>query len=598
MSMDKKEGNEMLEHTWSLDSLYKGFDDNKFQKDLNDLHLLYDNFKDFCKELSTYDEQTQVIESVKLLEKEYDLSYRLRLYCILRQSVDTTDKETLSYLNIVNTRISSFSVYKAQLKDVIAHAKHLDDIIEGNDMLKGYAFILHEMQDKASHSLSKEAEGILANVATTSVKAFSDMYYHLTSHVNVECLGKTMTLTEVKNLCHSTSKEVRREAFLCEMKAYEQIKEPLAFSVNNIKRQQLMEAKLRGYTDPLEKMLIDSRMQRETLDAMYGAVDKYLPKFHEYLRTKASMLGYDNGLPWYDIYATIGESNMTFTIEDCEAYILKHFKNFSDDLYGMTKQAMDEHWIDYPSHTGKQSGAFCENLGWIKQSRIITNYADTLSDVITVAHELGHAYHGMMIEDQQPLNREYCMPLAETASTFNENIMYNALINDADPKNKLFLMDTQLAALCQNICDIYTRFTFEKSIFDNCESRFMFATDLEELMLDAEKKCFGNGMDHDWLHPFRWITKVHYYIPDIAYYNFPYTFGALFSRGLYAMYEKEGQDFLPKYRALLKASTTNTVEDTAMVAGIDLTKPDFWEASLKSITNQMDAFLNLVKEMK
>ena len=214
MSIDKKEGKEMLEHTWSLDSLYKGFHDDKFQKDLNDLHLLYDNFQHFCKELSTYDEQIQVIESVKLLEKEYDLSYRLRLYCILRQSVDTTDKETLSYLNIVNTRISSFSVYKAQLKDVIAHAKHLDDIIKGNDMLKGYSFILQEMQDKASHSLSKEAEGILANVATTSVKAFSDMYYHLTSHVNVECLGKTMTLTEVKNLCHSTSKEVRKEAFL------------------------------------------------------------------------------------------------------------------------------------------------------------------------------------------------------------------------------------------------------------------------------------------------------------------------------------------------------------------------------------------------
>lgn len=586
----------MLEHTWSLDALYQGYKDPSFISDLNQLHSLYATLDTFCKTLQNMEERKAILQCVALLEEEYELSYRLHMYTILRQSVDSTDSDTLSYLNIINSRISSFSIFKAQIKDYLAHAKGLPALLQEEEKLQAYAFILKELQSTADHALSKEAEGILAAVSQTSTKAFSDLYYHLTSHVSVACLGKEMTLTQVKNLCHDTSKEVRKEAFLCEMKAYEQIKEPLAFSVNNIKRYQMMEAKMRGYADPLEKMLKDSRMQRATLDAMYTAVDKYLPKFHEYLRTKASMLGYDHGLPWYDIYATIGEGTMQFSIEDCEAYILKHFKNFSEDLYGMCKQAMEEHWIDYPSHAGKQSGAFCENLGWIKQSRIITNYSDTLSDVITVAHELGHAYHGMMIEEELPLNREYCMPLAETASTFNENIMYHALIKDADPQNKLFLIDTQLAALCQNICDIYTRYTFEKAIFDNCESKFFFAQDLQELMLNAEKKCFGNGMDHDWLHPFRWITKVHYYIPDIAYYNFPYTFGALFSRGLYAMYEKEGAAFLPKYRAILKASTTHTVEDTAKIAGIDLTKPDFWEASLQSITDQMDMFLNLVKE--
>lgn len=587
----------MLKHTWSLDALYLGYDDPAFQKDLAGFHQLNDTMKHFCETLPTLTEAQAVLQGITLLEEVEELAYRLHSYPQLRQSVDTTDKETLGYLNQINTRISSFSVYKAQILDSIAHAKQLEELIQTEEKLQAYAFILREIQDKASHTLSSEAEGILASVSQTSVKAFSDMYYHLTAHVSVECMGKTMTLTEVKNLCHATSKEVRKEAFLCEMKAYEQIKEPLAFSVNNIKRQQLMEAKLRGYQDPLDKMLQESRMNRATLDAMYQAVDQYLPTFHRYLRTKAKLLGYEQGLPWYDIYATIGKSDMSFTIEDCEQYILKHFGKFSPDLYDMCKQAMEEHWIDYPSHTGKQSGAFCENLAWIKQSRIITNYSDTLSDVITVAHELGHAYHGMMIEDELPLNREYCMPLAETASTFNENIMYNALIQDADPSNQLFLIDTQLAALCQNICDIYTRYTFEKSIFDQCETRFLFASDLEELMLDAEKKCFGTGMDHDWLHPYRWITKVHYYIPNIAYYNFPYTFGALFSRGLYAMYEEQGEAFLPKYRALLKASTTNTVEDTAMVAGIDLTKPEFWENSLKSITKQMDMFLDLVKEM-
>lgn len=586
----------MKPYEWSLDALYKGYQDEAFLRDVKQLEACKKEMEAFCKKLDALNEQEILLDGIALLEKEYDYSYRLHLYTILRQSVDTSDQETLGWLNKINTMISDCSQERAVIKGAISRIQGMDTYIEQDEKLKEYSFYLHSLQKKASHSLSDQEEGLLSKLNQTSKQAFSDLYYHLTAKAHVECMGKDMTLTQVKNLCHDTNTEVRKEAFLCEMKCYESIKEPLAFAVNNIKRQQMMEAKLRGYQDPLEKMLEDSSMKRETLEAMYGAVDRYLPKFHEYLRTKAKLLGYDNGLPWYDIYATIGKGDMSFTMEDCEAYILKHFKNFSEDLYGMCKTAMEDHWIDYPSHAGKQSGAFCENLAWIKQSRIITNYADTLSDVITVAHELGHAYHGMLVEDQLPLNREYCMPLAETASTFNENIMYNALIHDADDQNKLFLIDTQLAALCQNICDIYTRFTFEKSIFDVCENQFLFAQDLQDLMIKAEKKCFGNGMDHDWLHPYRWITKVHYYIPDIAYYNFPYTFGALFSRGLYAMYEKEGEAFLPKYRALLKASTTNTVEDCAAVAGIDLTKPEFWEASLTSITKQMDEFLALVKE--
>lgn len=588
----------MKPYEWSLDAIYKGYDDPQFQSDLQHLKELEKTLESFCDQLSTMQEQDAITQGISLLEDVSDTGFRLHMYTVLRQSVNLTETETLKYLNIVNTCNSKLAGYKATIKAYLANGKQLDATIAQDEKLKDYAFFLKNLQNGAKHALSEREEGLLTKVNQTSKQAFSDMYYHLTANASTQCLGKTMTLTQVKNLCHDTEKEVRKEAFLCEMKCYESIKEPIAFAVNNIKRQQMMEAKLRGYQNPLEKMLEDSCMQKTTLDAMYQAVDKYLPKFHEYLRTKASMLGYDNGLPWYDIYATTGKGDMTFTMKDCEDYILKHFKNFSDDMYEMCKTAMDDHWIDYPSHPGKQSGAFCENLAWMKQSRIITNYNDTLSDVITVAHELGHAYHGMMVENERPLNREYCMPLAETASTFNENIMYNALIQDADPANKLFLMDTQLAALCQNICDIYTRFTFENSLFEACEDKFFFAKDLEELQLDAEKKCFGNGMDHEWLHPYRWITKVHLFITDIAYYNFPYTFGALFSRGLYAMYEKEGKDFLPKYRALLKASTTHTVEETALIAGIDLSKPDFWEASLASITKQMEQFLALVKEAK
>ena len=328
---------------------------------------------------------------------------------------------------------------------------------------------------------------------------------------------------------------------------------------------------------------------------MMSSIQSYLPKFRNYLRTKANLLGYKNGLPWYEIYATLGECDFNFSIEECEELILKHFKDVSGNLYNMTKQAFDEKWIDYPTRPGKQPGAFCENLGWIKQSRLITNYNNTLSDIITVAHELGHAFHGMMIENQPVLNRDYCMPLAETASTFNENIMYNALQKDMNDHDKLLVIDSQLSALCQNILDIYARFQFETLVFEHVEEGFLTADQLCELMKEALLRSFGDGLDPEWLHPYRWITKVHYYIPDIAYYNFPYTFGALFLRGLYALYAKQGKDFIPKYEKLLAATTTNTCEDVAKIADIDLRQETFWKESLQSIVDQMDEFLQLAK---
>ena len=326
------------------------------------------------------------------------------------------------------------------------------------------------------------------------------------------------------------------------------------------------------------------------------SIEAYLPMFRTYLKKKASLLGYAQGLPWYEIYATLGECGFHFSIEECNAYILKHFKPVSEHLYQMVKRAFEEDWIDYPTRKGKQPGAFCENLGWIKESRMITNYNYTLSDIVTVAHELGHAFHGMMIEDQPILNREYCMPLAETASTFNENIIYNALAADMNAKDRLLVLDTQLSALCQNILDIYARFQFEKAVFEHVEKGFLNASQLCELMKEALLKSFGDGLDPKYLHPYRWITKVHYYLPDIAYYNFPYTFGALFSRGLYAKYQAEGSTFIPKYEALLQATTTNTVEDVARIAGIDITTDTFWKQSLQSIVDQMQEFLKLIEK--
>lgn len=583
----------MKNYEWSLDTLYKGYDDPNFLEDIEKLKEWKIGLSNVCQTLQEEENEVKLHKGLSLLEQIRDYTYRLKMYTQLRLSVDSNNEQNSTWSYTVNNLCADISYYESKLWNIIINIENLKDLIERDEKAKKYEFILNEKIQKCKYDLNDKQEQILSMVYPTSLKAFSDMYYALTGNAKAKFRGESLPLTKVKNMCHDTSSEVRKEAFLAELKAYEAIAEPLSFAISAIKSQQLKEARLRGYKDPLEKMLMDSRMNKKTLDVMMDSIESYLPKFRTYLKKKANLLGYDHGLPWYEIYATLGECNFNFSIEECNEYILKHFKPVSDNLYQMVKRAFNEDWIDYPTRQGKQPGAFCENLGWIKESRMITNYNNTLSDIVTVAHELGHAFHGMMIENQPILNREYCMPLAETASTFNENIIYNALAADMDEYNRLLVIDTQLSALCQNILDIYARFQFEKSVFEHVEKGFLNASQLCELMKKALLKSFGDGLDPNYLHPYRWITKVHYYIPDIAYYNFPYTFGALFSRGLYAKYKEEGYSFIPKYEALLQATTINTVEDVAAIADIDLTTDKFWKQSLQSIVDQMNEFLSL-----
>lgn len=586
----------MKNYEWSLDALYKGYDDPIFLEDIEKLKNWKCTLSDVCQKLQKETKEIKLHEGLALLEKIREYTYRLKMYTQLRLSVDSNDEQNNVWSYTVNNLIADISYYESMVWNILLDIEDLESLIETDAKARDYRFLLHEKIQKRKYDLNEQQEQILSMLYPTGIKAFSDMYYALTGNAKANFRGEVLPLTKVKNMCHDTCKEVRKDAFLAELKAYEAIAESLSFAISAIKSQQLKEARLRGYKDPLEKMLIESRMRKNTLDVMMKSIEAYLPMFRTYLKKKASLLGYAQGLPWYEIYATLGECGFHFSIEECNAYILKHFKPVSEHLYQMVKRAFEEDWIDYPTRKGKQPGAFCENLGWIKESRMITNYNYTLSDIVTVAHELGHAFHGMMIEDQPILNREYCMPLAETASTFNENIIYNALAADMNAKDRLLVLDTQLSALCQNILDIYARFQFEKAVFEHVEKGFLNASQLCELMKEALLKSFGDGLDPKYLHPYRWITKVHYYLPDIAYYNFPYTFGALFSRGLYAKYQAEGSTFIPKYEALLQATTTNTVEDVARIAGIDITTDTFWKQSLQSIVDQMQEFLKLIEK--
>ena len=435
----------------------------------------------------------------------------------------------------------------------------------------------------------------MARMGMSGGDAWSDLQSYLTSTVPVSYRDTTTNLSAIRNLAYDPDPQVRKDAYEAELACYDRIKDSVAFALNSIKLETISECKLRGYESPLACTLKGSRLEKATLDAMLEAMDEYAPKFWQYLKAKAKALGHENGLPWYDLFAPMGKSSTTFTTQQARDYLVELFASFDEELSQMVARAFDEAWIDFYPRDGKRGGAFCAGVKCIGQSRILTNFDGSFSDVVTLAHELGHAFHNQCIRDHKALNQRYTMPVAETASTFNECvIMASAISRAADKDEKLALIESQLQDATQIICDIYSRFRFEAAVFANREEKFMNADTLCDMMLDAQKKSYGDGLDHDALHPFMWVCKSHYYGP--IFYNFPYAFGGLFARGLYACYEKEGADFVPKYKKLLFTTPVASCEDTAKVADLDLTDKNFWRAALQTIADQIDMFCALVEE--
>ena len=519
--------------------------------------------------------------------------YRVFSFIELNQAINTTDEKSTYYSNNLNAKLSDYA------KTFTKVDKFLGSItvdITKDEYLKEYEFFFKNKKQALKHVLPEDIEEVIAKMKLSSSNAWEFMFNFLTSKASIEFRGEEKTLSEIRNLAYSEDAETRKEAFYSELKLYDSIKDSIAFSLNNIKQEVNTTSKMRGFETALDESLENARLKRETLDALWSSIDDYLPHFRRYFKHKAKLLGYEGGLKFYDLFASIGESNRTFTVEEAQEFLLKHFATFSDDMVKMVKGAFDNNYVDYFPKKGKVGGAFCSNLPFIKQSRVMMNFDGSLSSVLTLAHELGHAYHGLHVEDHLPLNWDYSMPVAETASIFNENLIMSAALNEASEKDKITLMESQISDCAQITVDIYSRFLFEKEVFERKLDHFMMTEELEEIMRNAQEKTYGDGLDPKTYHPFMWACKPHYYSAGFSFYNYPYSFGGLFSRGLYAIYKENPNGFVEKYQELLKATTINNCEDVAKVMNIDLTKKDFWLKSLDSIKEEIDEFIELTSK--
>jgi len=582
---------------WSLDKLYKGFNDQALINDFSEFSTLVDKMNQVSCQFENYD--NKAVKLSEYLKNEIALDQlvdKLSHFASLNLSVDSLNQTANKMMNRIRVKLTELTKTNTLFIKWLRDYPGLDKDIENFKCLNEHAFYLHELKEKGSHILSTELEVMIARLRQTGSSAWGMLQSLLTSNLDVAYKDKIITLSEVRNLATDKDPEVRKMAYEAELKAYKSIEDSVASALNSIKGEVNTISKARGFESPLHQALAHSRMKMETLEAMQSAVKEYYGIFRKYLKRKAALLGHENGLPFYDLFAPLGKNDTSFTIDEANAYILNNFGTFSPKLRGLAERAFKEEWIDYTPRKGKRGGAFCANIHAIKESRIMTNFTGSFSDMITLSHELGHAYHGDAIFNETSLNSNYTMPVAETASTFCETIINNAAIRDVDSKEeKIFLLESSIQDYTQSIIDIMSRFIFEKSVFEGRNETVFDAKELKELMIRAQKMTYGDGLDPEYLHPYMWVCKSHYYSGGLSFYNFPYTYGLLFAKGLYAKYLEDRSAFVSVYDDLLAATGKMSVEDVAKLAGIDVTRKAFWKSSLELLKNDIELFLELTK---
>ncbi|MDR7313859.1 M3 family oligoendopeptidase [Brevibacillus nitrificans] len=585
---------------WDLDVLYTSFDSPECEQDWEQLCRETEDVKSWAREQLGNQEnavakmEAYITKMTSILQKQN----RLYSFAELTASVDAKNEKALQMVERIQNQSVELVEPNVQFQKWLGAVDDLEARIGESALLETHRFMLNEMAEKSKYMLSEKEEIIIAKMKNTGSNAWTKLQEILTSTLLVEVTvngeKQQLPLPVVRNMAYEKDPEVRKQAYEAELAAYKKIEESSAASLNGIKGEVITVAKLRGYESVLDKTLKDSRMDRETLDAMWTAIRESLPTFHKYYSKKAEILGHASGkLPFYDMFAPVGDADMRFTYEEARDFIVKHFGSFSEKLANYAARAFDNRWIDAETREGKRGGAFCANLHVVGESRIMANYTGSYNDVSTLAHELGHGYHGDCLVKEAFFNSDYPMPIAETASILCETIIANAALQQATPDEAFAILENDISGAGQVIVDIYSRFLFESALIEKRENGSLSVNELKELMLQAQKEAYGNGLDPEILHPYMWVCKPHYYSADYNYYNFPYAFGLLFAKGLYAVYLERGEAFVEQYDQLLAVTGKMSIADVAAIMDVDVRSVDFWRNSLSLIGKDIEKFVEL-----
>ncbi|MEJ8554606.1 M3 family oligoendopeptidase [Tepidibacter sp. Z1-5] len=587
-----------MEQVWSLDDIYKSFDSDEFKSDLGTFYKYIEDINKWSDDnLDSYDNCKEKIAHILSNYNDFfDLFMKLISYAQLTLSADAKNKQALSVVEKLEKDVTQITSSKVKFEKYIGEIKDIETFINSSNLINEYSFYIQKLRSNYKYLLTDKEEMSIAKMKNTGSDSWTKLQELLTSTllVDIEEDGesKQKPLSVVRSMAYDKNENIRKNAYYAEIKSYKKIEESSAAALNSIKGEAISLCNLRGYDSVLQKTLIDSRLDEKILNTLMDAIKESLPMFRKFYNKKAKMLGHYK-LPFYDLFAPVGEFDKQYTYEEARDYIVENFKTFSNELSNFADNAFENNWIDAKPREGKRGGAFCENIHAIKQSRILSNFTGKFNDVVTLAHELGHAYHDYCLKDEKYLNSTYPMPIAETASIFCETIVKKAAMKEVEEDELITILENDISDNAQVIVDIYSRFLFESEMIKKREEGSLSVEELKEMMIEAQKNSYGDGLDQNYLHPYMWTCKPHYYYANENFYNFPYAFGLLFSKGLYNMYLKEKESFVDKYNELLSITGRKNIKEIGEFIGIDLEDIEFWRGSFKVIEEDINKFMQI-----
>jgi oligoendopeptidase F len=523
-------------------------------------------------------------------------------YCLVAQ--DVNDARAMALLEEISAMEASWEIVKTGIEE---YAMSLKDAawkkIVGDKRLEEVSFYLNEMRRIARLKMDPARERLAAELSTNGYHAWNRIYTKIAGDLRAEFPedGKKIELSmgQLSNRMSSPDRAIRKQAFEKLSSSWETVEALTAMELNSMAGFRLSLYKERGWDSTLAEALLAGRMKRETVDAMWEEVARGRSRVAQYVAAKKRLLGIDS-FRWYDMMAPLGDVEQVYTYDEACDFVVRHLSSFSKDLGTFSRMAIDRRWIEAEDRPGKMGGGFCTGFHVSKESRIFMTFSGNYNEMMTLAHELGHAYHGRVLSNRGFFGRNYPMNLAETASTFNEMLVTDAALEAAESdSDRLRLLDKKLQEELAMMCDIRCRYIFDTLFYKERKKGPVMKERLRELMVKAQKEAFGNILAEDGFHPLFWASKMHFSETSVPFYNFPYTFGHLFAGGIYDKAKREGRAFAAAYRALLADTGSMTTEGVAKKhLGVDLTRPTFWRNAVDRALADVGAFVKLAKEAR
>ena len=462
--------------------------------------------------------------------------------------------------------------------------------------LRDARYRIARIREQSRYTMSTEEEHLASDLGVDGIEAWGRLYDRVSGKLTFDMVypdgrREQVPMSQRRALVEHPDRRVRRAAFEGGNEAWASVETVPAAALNAIGGTRLTLYRHRGMDHYLDKALFQAAISRKTLDAMFEAVFAEINVARNILAYKARLMG-GGKLGWYDLSAPLTvEHQDEPSWNDARALVHRAFAAGYPALADYTAEACEKQWIDWSPRPGKRPGAFCTGSPLTKESRVYMTYNDSMGDVLTLAHELGHAFHGHLMRGERTLNRAYPMTLAESASTFGEMLLMRGLLEEpgVSAETRAFLLNLEASDGATYLLDIPVRFEFEKAFHEERKAGEVGVSRLKELMVETQRRVLGNVLDPEGADPYFWASKLHFYITDTTFYNFPYTFGFLLSRGLFAQYEKEGPDFLPRYEQYLKLTGSDAAENVVRrTVGIELTEPGFWSDAIRGLEGVLD----------